>query len=94
MRTRQAWRFGVALAIAVGAGYAICTLVWLLLPAPSLAFLNALFHGMDFGRLLAEAAFDVRRWLMALAVLSAWAFLWGTLLAFVVHRLDPAHGPS
>lgn len=91
MRRLDAWRFGVALAVTVGTGYAICTLVWLLLPVPSMAFLNTLFHGLDFGRLHTEAAFALGHWLMAFAVLTAWAFLWGTLLAFAVHCLGPAH---
>lgn len=88
------WRFGAAFALTVIAGYTVCTVIWLLFTEPSIAFVNALFHGLDFRRLYAGGAFASRDWFFALAVLSGWAFLFGTLFAQVHSWLTPERPSS
>jgi hypothetical protein len=94
MRTLVPWRFGAAFALTVMAGYAVCTAIWLLFTEPSIAFVNALFHGLDFRRLHVGGTFAFSSWLFALAVLSAWAFLMGALFAQVHDWLTPERPSS
>lgn len=87
MRTFVPWRFGAVTALTVMLGYLVCTVIWLLFSEPSIAFVNALFHGLDFRALYSGGAFDTGSWLGAVAVLSTWAFLMGVLFAVLVNRL-------
>jgi hypothetical protein len=91
MRNLDPWRFGVALAMTIAVGYTVRTAIWLLFPGPSIDFVNAQFHGLEFRRLHVGGAFAIGSWLIALAVLTAWAFLIGTLVCFVVNRLGTEH---
>ncbi len=75
-------RTGLALAITVGLFYALCALVWALAPGPSLSFMNGLFHGMDFSSMVQPRPFALPGFLVALVVLSVWAFLMGTFFAW------------
>jgi hypothetical protein len=50
---------GTALAITVGIGYAACALAFRVWPDAALEMMNALFHGLDFGKLArGPAPFD------------------------------------
>lgn len=80
-------RTGVALAATVAVFYAACALVWLAAPTSFMAFMNNLFHGMDFTTLLKPAAFSPIGFVSALAVMSLWAFLAGTFFAWLRQRL-------
>lgn len=81
MSTLMPWRFGAVFAATVFTGYAVCTVIWFAFMDLSLAFLNGLFHGLDFRRLYAGGGFQLDNWMLALAVLSGWAFLIGALFA-------------
>ena len=94
MRTLVPWRVGATFALTVMVGYAVCTVIWVLFREPSMAFVNALFHGLDFRRLYVGGAFAVGGWIFAFAVLSAWAFLIGALFAQVHNWLTPPERPS
>jgi hypothetical protein len=87
MRTFVPWRFGAVTALTVMLGYLACTALWLLFTEPSMAFMNALFHGVDFRPLYSGRAFDAGSWLGAVVVLSTWGFLIGALFALLVNRL-------
>lgn len=87
MRTFVPWRFGAVTGLTVMLGYLACTVIWVMFSEPSIAFLNALFHGLDFRPLYSGGAFDAGRWLGAVAILSAWAFLIGVLFAVLINRL-------
>jgi hypothetical protein len=84
-------RTGFALAITVGVFYALCTLVWMLAPGPFLAFMNSLFHGMDFSAMVQPRSFSATRFLTALIVLSGWALLAGLFFGWLAARFAP-HG--
>ena len=80
-------RTGLALAITVGLFYALCALIWALAPGPFLGFMNNLFHGMDFSTLVQQRPFAWKGFLMALLVLSIWAFFAGVFFAWLINRL-------
>ncbi len=74
---------GLALAVTVGIGYIACSLVFWLWPDVAAAFMNALFHGLDFRRLQSGASlFSFNAFAYALAVIVAWAFLLGALFGW------------
>ena len=78
---------GIALAVTVGVLYALCTLIWVLAPGPSLGFMNSLFHGMDFSAMVQPRPFAWSGFLVALLLLSGWALLAGTFFAWLRDRL-------
>ncbi len=80
-------RSGLALAITVGAFYALCTVAWALAPASFLSLMNNLFHGIDFTPLFKPQAFAFLGFLAALVVLSIWAFLTGMFFTWLHNRL-------
>ena len=82
---------GVALAITVGIGYAACAFAFQAAPDAAMAFMNALFHGLDFRKLQGgPALFDFGWFFFALFVAVGWAFLFGTVFGWIVDRLRPA----
>jgi len=84
----HALRTGIALALTVAVAYALCALVFQLWPQAALNFMNALFHGLDFGVLQRGAAlFDFGSFLGALLGVAAWAFAVGTLFGWIARKL-------
>ena len=82
---------GVALAITVGIGYTACAIVFRAAPDAAMAFMNALFHGLDFRKLQSgPAVFDFSSFSLALFVAVAWAFVLGAVFGWIVERLRPA----
>jgi len=80
---------GLALGATVGVGYAACALVFRLWPEAGAAFMNSLFHGLDFRKLQAGAAvFDFGTFFFALTVLVVWAFALGFVFGWIAERLD------
>lgn len=81
-------RTGLCLATTVGLFYALCTLAWVIAPAPFLGFMANLFHGMRFEQMVPPGArFDGAGFLMALVVLALWAFFAGTFFGWLARRL-------
>lgn len=80
-------RVGRALPITVGLFYAFCALIWSLARGPFLSFMNSMFHGMDFSSMVQPRPFAKVGFLVALVVLSDWAFLMGTFFAWLLNRL-------
>ena len=76
-------RTGIAFAITVGVFYALCTLIWVLAPGSFLAFMNNLFHGMDFTALVQPGPFVWSEFVTALLILSGWALAAGTFFAWL-----------
>lgn len=84
----HAVRSGFALAATVGTGYAACSLLFWLWPEAAADFMNALFHGLDFRRLQADApAFSFGGFGYALAVMVTWAFGLGAIYGWVSRRV-------
>ena len=81
------YKTGGALAITVAIGYALCTIAFWLFPDASANFMNALFHGLDFGPLKREGTFTFASFVYGLTVLVVWAFLTGAVFGWVAERL-------
>ena len=91
MTNRKAFSIGGALAITVGIGYALCTIVFWLLPEAAANFMNALFHGLDFRPLASPGTFTFGSFVYGLLVLVVWAFMLGAIYGLVSERfLQPA----
>lgn len=85
MRALSPLRIAASLAITVLVAYTLCTLFFALFPNASLGFMNALFHGLDFGALQSTArGFDFGGFVVAGTVMAAWAFVAGLLFAWVL----------
>lgn len=76
-------RMGFVLSLTVAISYTVCMLLVLLFPGISMAFLKALFHGLDFSRLGAFQPFTWSMFLLPLVVLSVWSFLVGALFGWL-----------
>ncbi|WP_375738666.1 DUF5676 family membrane protein [Pseudomonas boanensis] len=85
------WKTGLALALTMAISYTVCALLYALWPAQGIAFLNALFHGLDFGRLERPQAYTVATFVGPLLVLILWGLMVGTLFAWLY---DKFHGKS
>lgn len=81
--TNEPWRTGVALALTVAVSYPVCAVLYVLWPAQGVAFLNALFHGLDFSRLATGAPARLSAFYFPFVVLVVWGFLVGTLFGWL-----------
>lgn len=81
------WIFGVVVSITVVITYTLCTLFWFAFTEPSINFLNALFHGMDFRKIYATAAFSLGDFLYVLVVFTVWGYFVGVVYATVRNLL-------
>lgn len=83
-----ALRTGIALAVTVAVFYSLCTLVWLVAPGPFLAFMNSLFHGIDFSPLVHPGGFAWGGFFGALSVMFVWTFLAGMFFGWLRQLLE------
>lgn len=81
---------GIALSVTVMVFYSLCTLAEVLWPAQFMEFMNALFHGLDFGRLSASVPFSWTSFCGALIIMGVWAFAAGTFFGWF-HSLLSEH---
>jgi hypothetical protein len=89
MRNTPPWNLGAILALTVAIGYALCSLVFAAQPEAAASFMTALFHGLDFRKLQSgQELFSFREFGYAVAVLTAWAFVLGTVFASLWRYLD------
>jgi len=77
------WLHGAVLSLTVVISYALCAIFWFAFPGAFLNLLNGLFHGMDFQRLGAPGPFSIGAFLYVLLVLAVWAYVVGTIYAFL-----------
>jgi|GEM_PF-491529 len=75
------WRAGVTLALTVTITYTVCAVLYALFPEQGIAFLNALFHGIDFNKLGPPLPFTFLMFVYPLFVFAVWGFLVGALYA-------------
>lgn len=79
---------GLALSVTVALFYSLCALVEVLWPTQFMAFMNALFHGIDFRPLQGFQPHPWRDYIYALFVIALWAFVLGTFYASFYNVLD------
>ena len=75
------WRAGVTLALTVTITYTVCAVLYALFPERGIAFLIALFHGIDFNKLGPPLPFTFQMFVYPLFVFAVWGFLVGALYA-------------
>lgn len=85
---------GTAFSLTAAIGYTLCTLAFWAWPDAAIAFMNGLFHGLDFRTLSSgPEPFDFGGFVVALAVLSAWAFLLGALFVGILREMQAPRWP-
>lgn len=79
---------GLTLTLTIAAMYTLCFVAWTIWREPALDLLNALFHGLDFRRLVTTGG-STGFWTFfyQLIVLSAWGFIAGVVFALIGNRL-------
>jgi hypothetical protein len=77
---------GITLCVTVMLFYSLCTLAEMLWPAQFMAFMNALFHGIEFGKLSSPARFSWTSFVGALLIMGVWTFAAGTFFGWL-HEL-------
>ena len=92
MRALNPWKHGTVLSATIAVAYAVCALLYALAPGPGIEFMNALAHGLDFGKLGTPVPFTFLMFVFPLVVLAVWGFLVGALYAWLSNRLlrEPA----
>jgi hypothetical protein len=65
---------GLALSATVALFYTLCTVVEVTWPDQFMGFMNALFHGLDFRKLITSDAYDWSSFFYALILMTIWAF--------------------
>ncbi|MBK4734642.1 DUF5676 family membrane protein [Noviherbaspirillum pedocola] len=80
-------RTGLALSATVALFYSLCTLVEVALPNQFMNFMNALFHGLDFSKLVSSEPYHWASFIYALIVMAVWAFAAGAFFAFIHNTL-------
>ena len=86
MASMNPWKTGVALALTLAIGYTVCAGAYALAPERGIDFLNALFHGLDFRKLVTAGPFTFLMFAYPLFVFVVWGFLVGALYAWL-HNL-------
>ena len=81
-------RSGLAVMLAFAATYAACSALVAAFPEASVKLLNALFHGVDFGKLGLDAGgFSLSRIGIGAALWAAKGFVFGAVFAAIYNAL-------
>lgn len=79
---------GVTLALTIALMYTLCFIAWTVWREPALDLLNALFHGLDFRRLVTvESKLGFWSFIAPLVVLSLWGLVTGVAFGVIGNRL-------
>jgi hypothetical protein len=89
MEKLNPWKFGATLSLTVVISYVLCTAFWYAFTEPSIKFLNALFHGMDFKKIYLDAAFSFGDFLYVFIIFAVWAYIVGVIFALIRNALRP-----
>lgn len=88
MITQSPWKTGFTLALTMAFSYTLCAALYALWPEQGIDFLNALFHGLDFRRLITPQLFTLQMFVGPLFVLATWGFVMGTVFEWLRQRLQ------
>ena len=83
----QVLRMPLAFALTVALAYAACTALFWMFPDAAGAFMNGLFHGLDFRRLQGAAPFSFGGFAFALAGIAGWSFLMALVFGWIRTRV-------
>ena len=81
---------GLALSATVALFYTLCTVVEVMWPDQIMGFMNALFHGLDFRKLITSETYDWSSFFYALVLMAVWAFALGSFFALIHNALSEA----
>lgn len=81
-------RTGIALSLTLIVFYSLCTLIWVALPDQFMNFMNALFHGLDFRKLLVPGPYAWSSFFYSLVVFAIWGLAIGTFFAWIHNALS------
>ena len=80
----KAFRTGATLSLTAAISYALCAAVWAIWHEQALNFLNGLFHGLDFRKiLLPEREWRVGMFVYPLVVVTLAGFAFGVIFETV-----------
>lgn len=79
---------GLALSATMALFCSLCNLVDATWPDQFMKFMNALFHGLDFRKLMTTEPFTWSSFVYAVVVLAAWGFGKGALFSWVHDALS------
>ena len=74
---------GFALSLTVALFYTSCTMLAVFFPDQFMGFMRALFHGLDFAKLVTGDPYRWSSFCYALLVMSAWAFAVGSFFSWL-----------
>lgn len=74
---------GLAFALTIAISYSLCALAYVLSPERAIDLLNAMFHGLDFHKLGTPMSFSFGMFMYPLVVFTIWAFVTGTIFAWL-----------
>ena len=83
---------GLALSATAALFYTLYTLVEVTWPNQFMGFMNGLFHGLDFRKLMTTEPYTRPSFLSALVILAVWAFAAGAFFAWIHNVLFSAQG--
>lgn len=83
---------GLALSATVAFFYTLCTLVEVTWPNQFMGFMNGLFHGLDFRKLMTTDPYHWLSFFSVLVILVVWAFAAGVFFAWIHNVLFSAQG--
>lgn len=76
-------RTGITLSLTLLVFYSLCTVIAVVWPSPFMEFMNALFHGLDFRKLLSMAPYTWAAFFYSLVVFALWGFAVGAFFAWL-----------
>jgi hypothetical protein len=80
---------GLVLSLTVTVFYSLCALVWVALPDQFMDLMNAMFHGLDFRRLVTGQPYTWSSFLYSIIAFAVWFFLAGVFFAWFYNMLQP-----
>lgn len=83
MKSPSPTRTGIALSLTMLVSYTVCTALYAVFPRQGIDFLNALFHGLDFGKLASPLPFTLSMYLVSVGALAVWGFAVGTIFGWL-----------
>lgn len=83
---------GLALSVTVALFYSLCALVEVTWPDQFMGFMNGLFHGLDFRKLMTTEPYNWSSFFFALVILASWAFAIGAFFAWFQNALSSVQG--
>ncbi len=80
---------GLVLSLTATVFYSLCALLWVELPDQFMGLMNAMFHGLDFRRLVTAQPYTWSSFLYSIIAFAIWFFFVGVFFAWLYNGLEP-----